>query len=202
MNEQMESIARQIDETFDQLVSKEKKDKKKKLGSERGIETMFRSSYQVQMALTALADNKANMMISINGIIISIIFAAVAPRLETASWLVIPTAVLLVGTLTSIVFSILAARPRTMSGRKERTALRHDLLFFGDSSNISEDEFLSEILGLMEAPTQMYEAMIRNIYGLGTVLSKKFALLQVAYASFMAALVLSVLSLVVALAWI
>ena len=39
-------------------------------GSNRGIETMFRSAYRVQMELTSLADNKANMMISINGIII------------------------------------------------------------------------------------------------------------------------------------
>ena len=42
---------------------------------------MFRSAYRVQMDLTGLADNKANMMISINGIIISIIIAAVAPKI-------------------------------------------------------------------------------------------------------------------------
>ena len=48
-------------------------------GSARGVETMFRNVYRVQMDLTSLADNKANMMISINGIIISIILAAVAP---------------------------------------------------------------------------------------------------------------------------
>ena len=62
---------------------KKNKDKlDKALGTNRGIETMFRSAYRVQMELTALADNKANMMISINGIIISIIIASVAPKLD------------------------------------------------------------------------------------------------------------------------
>ncbi len=63
----------------------------KTLGTNRGIETMFRSAYRVQMDLTGLADNKANMMISINGIIISIIIAAVAPKLDANPWLTRPT---------------------------------------------------------------------------------------------------------------
>ncbi len=84
----------------------------KKPGTARGIETMFRSAYRVQMDLTGLADNKANMMISINGIIISIIIASVAPKLDTNPWLLIPTTVFLLGNLVSIVYAIMAARPR------------------------------------------------------------------------------------------
>ena len=64
---------------------------KQALGTSRGIETMFRSAYRVQMDLTSLADNKANMMISINGIIISIIIAAVAPKLYANPWLFVPS---------------------------------------------------------------------------------------------------------------
>ena len=76
---------------------------KKSIGTNRGIETMLRSAYRVQMDLTGLADNKANMMISINGIIISIIIASVAPKLDANPWLLIPTAVFLIGNLVSIV---------------------------------------------------------------------------------------------------
>ena len=84
--------------------------KKKGPGTNRGIETLFRASYRVQMELTALADNKANMMISINGIIISIIIAAVAPKIDANPWLMIPSTIFLLGTLISIIYAILAAR--------------------------------------------------------------------------------------------
>jgi len=180
-------------------------DPHKKRGSNRGIETMFRSAYRVQMDLTSLADNKANMMISINGIIISIIIAAVAPKLDTNPWLLIPTTLFLVGTLISIVFAILAARPRVSSEHISLQDLEHskgNILFFGDFSHISQDEFVEGMLDLMEDRTVTYEAMIRNIYGLGSVLRKKFALLQIAYSCFMGALILGVFSFIGVFVWI
>jgi hypothetical protein len=181
-------------------------DKKvKKPGTNRGIETMFRSAYRVQMDLTGLADNKANMMISINGIIISIIIAAVAPKLDTNPWLLLPTTLFLLGTLVSIVFAILAARPRVSSDPITLEDLHHsrgNILFFGDFANLSEDHFTDGMFELIEDREVLYETMIRNIYGLGLVLQKKFALLQIAYSAFMLALVLGVFSFIGVFVWI
>jgi len=179
--------------------------KKKSIGSNRGIETMLRSAYRVQMDLTGLADNKANMMISINGIIISVIIAAVAPKLDANPWLLIPTAIFLVGNLVSIVYAILAARPRISSQPISLQDLRHsegNILFFGNFANMPEDEFVEGMIDVVEDKTVMYETMIRNIYGLGSVLRKKFALLQVAYSVFMVALITGVLSFLAVFVWI
>ena len=52
------------------------------LGSSRGVETMFRTSYRTHVDLSHLADNKANIMISINGIIISILLASISPKID------------------------------------------------------------------------------------------------------------------------
>jgi len=52
------------------------------------------------------------MMISINSIIMSIILAAVAPKLDANPWLLLPTLILLIGNLVSIIYAIQAARPR------------------------------------------------------------------------------------------
>ena len=207
----MEALMIDVDEKA--AVVPEKADKKKKtkqklhdaLGTNRGIETMFRSAYRVQMDLTGLADNKANMMISINGIIISIIIASVAPKLDANPWLLIPSTVFLLGTLISIVFAILAARPRVSSQPISLEDLRHsegNILFFGNFANMSEDEFLEGMVDLMHDNTVVYETMVRNIYGLGSVLRKKFALLQIAYTAFMVALILGVSSFIGVFVWI
>ncbi len=179
--------------------------KEKKPGSARGIETLFRSAYRVQMDLTGLADNKANMMISINGIIISIIIAAVAPKLDANPWLLIPSTLFLVGNLVSIVFAILAARPRVGTIPITLTDLEHsegNILFFGDFANLTQDQFTEGMMDLMEDKTVVYETMIRNIYGLGSVLKKKFHFLKIAYTAFMIALILGVTSFIGVFIWI
>ena len=179
--------------------------KEKKPVTARGIETLFRSAYRVQMDLTGLADNKANMMISINGIIISIIIAAVAPKLDSNPWLLIPATIFLCGTLISIVYAILAARPRVSSTHISLEDLENskgNILFFGDFANLSQDEFTQGMMSLLEDKTLVYESMIHNLYGLGSVLRKKFALLMGAYTSFMVALILGVSSFIGVFVWI
>jgi hypothetical protein len=178
---------------------------KKGLGSNRGVETLFRSAYRVQMDLTGLADNKANMMISINGLIISIIIAAVAPKLDANPWLLIPTTIFLLGTLVSIVYAIVAARPRVQSVPITLEDLENsggNILFFGDFANLSQDDFTAGMIDLIQDKTVLYETMIRNLYGLGSVLKKKFALLKMAYTAFMIALILGVTSFIGVFVWI
>ncbi len=177
----------------------------KQPGSARGIETLFKSSYRVQMELTALADNKANMMISINGIIMSIILASVAPKLDNNPWLLLPTLLLLVGSLISMIFAILAARPRVMRHPITLSDLKNsqgNILFFGNFANMSAPDFVKGMEELMQDRGLTYDTMIRNIHSLGSVLNKKFALLQVAYTSFMIALCLGVSSFLVVFIWL
>ncbi|MDZ4729410.1 MAG: DUF5706 domain-containing protein [Xanthomonadales bacterium] len=174
-------------------------------GTSRGIETLFKSSYRVQMDLTSLADNKANMMISINGIIMSIILASVAPKLDSNPWLLLPTILLLVGSLISMIFAILAARPRVSHDPITLSDLKNskgNILFFGNFANMAESDFVIGLEELMQDKPLIYDTMMRNIHSLGSVLNKKFALLQVAYTSFMIALSLGVASFLVVFIWL
>jgi hypothetical protein len=198
MNEKIREVERQLEQAVESASEQEP-------GTKRGIETMFRSAYRVQMELTALADNKANMMISINGIIISIIIAAVAPKLDSNPWLLVPSTVFLIGTLISIIYAILAARPRVSSEPITLQDLEHsdgNILFFGNFANLSQDHFEEGMMDLIEDRTLLYETMIRNIYGIGSVLKTKFVLLKVAYTSFMLALILGVMSFIGVFLWI
>lgn len=167
---------------------KEKKKKKDKLGSARGIETMFRTSYRTHVDMSSLADNKANIMISINGIIVSILLASIAPRLAADPQLLWPTAVLLIGCLTSLVYAVLAARPRVSRRPLSLDEVRDNaanILFFGNFVSLREDEFVAAMRELLMDTDRLYGNMIRDIYSLGGVLERKFRLLRTSYTVFM-----------------
>ena len=176
---------------------KGKKGKKKKegLGTSRGIETMFRTSYRTHVDLSGLADNKANIMISINGIIISILIASISPGIDKNPWLVWPTTVLLLGCVSAMVFAVLAARPRissttvTLEDIKENRA---NILFFGNFVTMSEPDYVEGMKDLIMDTERLYTNMIRDIYSLGGVLARKFRLLRMAYNLFMIALLVGV----------
>lgn len=180
-----------------------KKDKKKAgAGSNRGIETMFRMVYRTHLELSALADTKANIMISINGIMISVIIASIGSNLARSPWLAVPVGVLLSGCLISLIFSVLAARPRVGSEAIPLEALRSrqsNILFFGNFVHMPEADFLVGIRELMGRTEELYQTMARDIYSLGGVLSRKYRLLRIAYNTFMAGLVAAVVMLLVVL---
>ena len=176
---------------------KKKKGEKKNsgLGSSRGIETMFRTSYRVHQDLVSLADTKANIMISVNGLIISIILAAVSPRIGGLPLLVLPTSILLIGCVIALVYAVLAAIPRVSNVPLTLEDIaRNDanILFFGNFVNLSEEEFVEGMRDLMMSQDHLYVNMVRDLYGLGQVLKTKFQLLRISYTVFMFALVVGV----------
>jgi hypothetical protein len=193
---EVEAAAQQVAALVDTVEKRKKKGKKKgKAGSDRGIETMFRTSYRTHIDLSGLADNKANIMISINGIMISILLASISPKIDSNPWLMLPTAVLLVGMLSSLVFAILAARPRVTSHVVTLEDVRSDssnILFFGNFISLDEDDYVVGMRELMADTDRLYGNMIRDIYALGQVLALKFRLLRTSYNIFMAGLVMGV----------
>ena len=171
---------------------------KKQLGSlNRGVSDMFRTSYRNHINLSAIADNKSNIMISINGIIISIIIASFSTRIDPGSWMQFPTAILLITCMISLIYSVLAARPRVSNEKvtlDDVRSNRSNILFFGNFHTMERDDFVTGIEELMSDSERLYDTMARDLHGLGSVLSKKFRLLRVAYNIFMVGLVISVCS--------
>lgn len=167
------------------------------LGTKRGIETLFRSSYRVNMDLSALADAKANIMISINGLIVSILIASIAPGIENNTWLLLPTSLFLIGCLTSLVYAVFAARPRVQSNvvtKESALENRTNILFFGNFHHMPQTDYVEAMKEVVQDPTQIYEMMIKDIYGVGSVLQKKYLLLRRSYTTFIIALVVGVIS--------
>lgn len=73
---------------------------------------MFRTAYRTHVNLSSMADNKANIMLSINAIIISIIISNLVPKFGDNPKLIIPTIILLIVCLSALSLAILATRPK------------------------------------------------------------------------------------------
>ena len=99
------------------LAKGKKKDKKKRekaetgFGSRRGVETLFRNAYRTHLDLISLAATKANIMISINGLILSFLFISEAFVMSAEPLLEIPTAIFLLTCFFSMAFAIISAMP-------------------------------------------------------------------------------------------
>lgn len=172
------------------------------LKPERGIETMFRTTSKNHLELSAMADNKANIMISVNTIIISVVVSVLIRKLYEYPNLVLPTVMLVIVCLATIVLSILATRPNVSSGiftDDEVMDKKTNLLFFGNFHKMKLDRYEWGMKEMMKDGEYLYGSMIKDIYFLGVVLGKKYKLLRIAYTTFMIGFVLSIIAFVCAM---
>jgi hypothetical protein len=194
-NQHHTTSTEEIEQPVESSQESDKQDEKKTGSRKRGISDMFRTSYRMHVELSALADNKSNIMISINGIIISIIIATISPKLDANPWLLWPTIAILLTCLVSLVYSIRAARPRVSDEiytLNDVRANRGNILFFGNFHTMAESEFVEGIEELMSDSERLYDTMARDLHGLGKVLARKYDLLKVAYDVFMYGAIISV----------
>ncbi len=160
-----------------------KGEKKDKIGSRRGIETLFRSVYQVHINLTTLADSKANFLISVNTFVMLLVVAHGVTYVHDTV-LYIPVAIVLFACTGSIIFAVLSARPRiSKEGLTDESGSGGglNLLFFGHFSRLSKDRFESEIQQVLRKRPLAYSLMAGDHYEMGQVLNRKYRLLRCAY---------------------
>ncbi len=163
----------------------------------RGIETMFRVASTNHQRLSDMADSKAHIMISVNSIILSVVIGLMARKLETSQNLIVPTLILLAGSVMAVVFSVLATRPKIPSGyfTPEQLASKSvNLLFFGNFYKMDYDHYYEGMQDVMADSDFLYASLIRDIHSQGIVLGNKYKLLRISYTIFMFTLIIAVLA--------
>ena len=190
--------------TPEPVVDKPKKKGKKKKSAmddrpEKGIETMFRVTLKNHIQLSQIADNKANIMLSINAIIISIVISALVPKIDSNPTLLVPMIIMLVVCVISIVFATISTIPKVTendTSRADIAAKKTNLLFFGNFHNMSLDDYQWGMQNVMEDREYLYNSMIKDLYFLGKVLHKKYKYLRITYTVFMVGIIASVIAFV------
>ncbi len=199
------------------IIKKEaEKDQKNKLKSEtvklrkdkgtnpdRGIQTMYRVTLKNHIKLSDIADTKANILLSVNAIILSIVLANLFPKLDKPAnfYLIFPTLLFVLTAIVAMIFSVLATRPKVTSGKFTKDDIKNrkvNLLFFGNFHKIPLEDFKEGMKDMMNDRDYLYESLMKDLYYLGIVLDKKYKLLRYAYNIFMFGIILSVIAFIVA----
>jgi hypothetical protein len=167
---------------------------------QRGIETMFKVTARNQINLSSIADSKANLMISVNSIIISAIFFIFKNIMDVPHF-IIPCIILLIVCLITITYSVMATRPIVTDGKfseEDVKQKRVNLLFFGNFHNMDLGIYSKALKGMMTDYDELYDSLIKDQYYLGKVLGKKYRFLRISYTIFMYGLILSVVAFILA----
>ncbi len=190
-----------LEQKKEQKMLDPEKKKAKPKGYSRGVESMFRLTARNQISLSSIADNKSNILITVNALMMSITMTVLVTRFEEIPNIILPTLIFLLMSLVTIVLAILSTRPNISSGKFTKEDIKQNkvnLLFFGNFYNMELEEYEWAIGELMKNDDNLYGTMIKDQYALGKVLARKYKLLRVAYSVFMFGIIISVAAFVLA----
>ncbi|MBT8186849.1 MAG: HD domain-containing protein [Croceitalea sp.] len=175
------------------------KAKYKSESPDRGIQTLFRVTLKNHITLSDIADTKANILLSVNAIIISLALSNLIPKLDNPSnyYLLYPTLIFIIFSVVSMILAVMATRPNVTRGRftkEDVKAKKVNLLFFGNFHKMSLAEYEWAIEELVKDKDYIYSSLTKDLYFLGLVLDRKYKLLRWTYTIFMIGMIVSVVA--------
>ena len=151
------------------------------------VDNILRVNHGNQMRLGLMADQKANIMITVASIVFSITIANLDN--EVMKW---PLLAFAVGSFFALLFAIFAIIPNTdypkVKGTKEidRKSPLFNPLFFGHFAHLPIEEYKEDYANTLMTDDKVYDAMAGDIYGQGKVLALgKYKYLKWSYTSFL-----------------
>jgi F0F1-type ATP synthase assembly protein I len=151
-------------------------------------DVILRTAQQHHVALSSMADTKANIIITVSSIVLTISLGKLNETEFRSSVFV------LIGfTLLALLLAILAVLPKYRPMNLQGGLPAHfNLLFFGHFAELSRDDYLSQIAQTLKPDGTIYATMAGDIYGLGTYLAHhKYPYLRYSYLCFLTGFVLA-----------
>jgi hypothetical protein len=184
------------------ISEEELKKLKKKLSAakgrdERGIQTLFRTTSKNHYTLNTMIDRKANIMISVNAIIISLIIGGIlGPSTEVFDFKMIPVLTMSLTSMFSALLAVFAIRPDRTHGEFSENEVRNkqgNLLYFGNFHNMQFRDYEWAMLQMINDKDYLYSSLIREIYYLGQKLRRKHNFLRISLNIFLIGTSLTIL---------
>lgn len=154
----------------------------------RSVQMMFKTALRNHINLTNIADNKANIMLSINALIITFSMPLLATNVKENSFLLAPSIILLVSCVVSIIFATLATRPVQTKGFTSMEKIKNEttnLFFFGNFYKMNLKDYKAGIDVIIGNEHRVADSIVTDLYFLGKALGVKFNRLRICYSVFM-----------------
>lgn len=159
---------------------------------------LLRLVQQHHVQLSMMADVKANIIITVSSIVLTLALSRAATAEFRVAMLVLSSF-----TLIALLLAILAVLPK-FRGLEIVDGARpagFNILFFGHFARLDQATFLRELADAMQ-PGRPYDTVARDVYGLGCYLAKhKYPWLRWSYMFFLAGFVCASLSQAVLYLW-
>jgi predicted metal-dependent HD superfamily phosphohydrolase len=161
----------------------------------RSSQMMFKTSLRNHMDLSNLADNKANMMLSTNALIITFALPLLVSQIRQHPEFTLPFAMVLGTCLASMVFATLATVPMKMTGLtplENIKAGKSNLFFFGNFYSMQYEEYKKGIQIVTSLEENLEDSIMRDLFFLGKSLGRKYRQLRICYIIFMVGILAAV----------
>ena len=169
----------------------------------RGVDTLLRNAYRAQLDMLALAATKANIMISLNGLLMSMLIISGTHLISINGMYMLPISIFLITCALATTFAVFAARPEISRKKFNYADFMHDearLMVFEEFSDLHDSEYIDAMSHLLNDPQRTYKAMLAHIYDLGVTADKKYQHLYYSYTAFMVGTIFTVTSLLLLVA--
>jgi hypothetical protein len=129
----------------------------------------------------------------------------ISTQIYSKPYLLVPTLLLLITCLTSIVFATLVTRPIKTGGKTNLGDLKTgktNLFFFGNFYKMRLDQYQDGLRQVIDDEAIMDHSVINDLYWLGKALGRKFKQLRYCYSAFMIGMVITVVGFAVTIMYI
>lgn len=186
-----------LDQELD--VDEEDKGNKKErfIATSRSAQMQFKTAMVNHVDLSSQADNKANIMLSVNAIILTYSLPVLPNTIKTYPSLLIPSIILISVCLLSVIFAALATRPMPTSGRFKMDDIinkKTNIFFFGNFHQMKYEEYEKAVEYVVGQDDRLDTAFAHSLFSLGKVLGKKFNYLRICYLIFMYGFIVTALA--------
>ena len=182
--------------------TKDKPPKLLTIGSSKSAQTQLKTALRNHIDLSSIADNKANIMLSVNAIVITVGIPLLVDRSYDNEQMIVPTAILALASLVSMVFATLSTRPAKMNGKTTSEMIKEkksNLFFFGNYFKMSFEEYEEGMKTVVSDNEILDNSITRDLFFLGHSLGHKYQYLRWCYNIFMYGIGLAMVSFLVIL---